>query len=220
MKYVEPNEGLKVFDIKFEVQTAGPSPNNNKRIELFLLGCSKAMCGKACPGCFNYKLWDANLAERACDIESLAQWIIERTPESERYITLGGGEPSDDIEHLIPFCKILKEAGFHIMLYTYHDLEAEIELESTNIYNHITKSTWEQLFKYIDIVVDGPFVMNEKLYVEDYDDGFLSSIGSGNQKIYDIQYYNKHNELRGYAMRRLSAIKLGFNNELIYYLKN
>ena len=91
MEYIGPNEGLKVFDIKFNVTTAGPSPNNNKRIELFLLGCDKAMCGHACSGCFNRRLWDANLAQHSCDIESLANWIIERTDIEERYITIGGG---------------------------------------------------------------------------------------------------------------------------------
>ena len=92
MKYVGVNEGLKVFDIKFDITTAGPSPlDNNRRIELFLLGCDKAMCGHPCPGCFNKKLWDANLAQHSCDIDSLANWIIERTPIEERYITIGGG---------------------------------------------------------------------------------------------------------------------------------
>ena len=45
MKYLKPDEGLKVFDIRFDVTTAGPSPNGNKRIELFLLGCRKAASG-------------------------------------------------------------------------------------------------------------------------------------------------------------------------------
>ena len=70
MKYVDADKGLKVFDIKFDVTTAGPSPNDNKRIELFLLGCDKAMRGDPCEGCFNRRLWDSNLAELSCDIES------------------------------------------------------------------------------------------------------------------------------------------------------
>ena len=42
MKYLKPNEGLKIFDMRTNVTTAGPSPNNNERIELFLLGCNQS----------------------------------------------------------------------------------------------------------------------------------------------------------------------------------
>ena len=69
MEYLKPNEGLKVFDIRFDVTTAGPSPINNRRIELFLLGCDKAMKGQPCKGCFNSKLWDANKAQHSLDVE-------------------------------------------------------------------------------------------------------------------------------------------------------
>ena len=135
MKYVDADKGLKVFDIKFDVQTAGPSPNENKRIELFLLGCDKAMRGDACKGCFNRRLWDSTMAEFSCDIEALAEWIIDRTPENERYITIGGAEPTFQIDHLIPFCKILKRAGFHIMIYTYRELLHEFNISNKSLMN-------------------------------------------------------------------------------------
>lgn len=221
MKYVDADKGLKVFDIKFDVTTAGPSPNNNKRIELFLLGCDKAMRGDACVGCFNKKLWDSNLAEFACDINSLAQWIIDRTSDNERYITIGGAEPTFQIDYLIPFCKILKDAGFHIMMYTYRELLHEYNV-STKRYDtpiKIKTEKWNALLENIDIVVDGPFILEQKLYKEDEGDGFLSSIGSGNQRIWDIQFFNKYHELRGYPMRDLQNITLSFDNKLIYYVK-
>ena len=221
MKYVDADKGLKVFDIKFDVTTAGPSPNENKRIELFLLGCDKAMRGDACVGCFNRRLWDANLAEHACDIESLAEWIIERTPEDERYITIGGAEPTMQIDYLIPFCKILKNAGFHIMIYTYRELLKEFNISNKkyNVPERISMNKWIALLETIDMIVDGPFIQDLRMYKEDYNDGFLSSIGSGNQRIWDIAYYNKCGKLRGYAMKDLTKIQLGFNNEVIYYMK-
>ena len=122
MEYLEPNKGLKVFDIRFNVTTAGPSPIDNKRIELFLLGCDKAMTGNPCKGCFNKPLWDSNKAQHSFDPIELADWIIERTPENERYITLGGGCPLQQIDTIIPLCKHLKENGFHIMMYTWRKL--------------------------------------------------------------------------------------------------
>lgn len=221
MKYVDADKGLKVFDIKFDVTTAGPSPNNNKRIELFLLGCDKAMRGDACPGCFNRRLWDANIAEFACDVNSLAEWIIEKTPENERYITIGGAEPTFQIDYLIPFCKILKRAGFHIMIYTYRELLHELYISNKKytVPNRIPTTKWFALLENIDMIVDGPFMQEYKLYKEDEGDGFLSSIGSGNQRIWDIQYFNKHHQLRGYAMKDLISIDLGLRDNLIYYVK-
>ena len=65
MKELHPNEGLRIFDIKWQVKTAGPSPNENKRIEVFLLGCDKAMQGNPCKGCFNSVTWDKSIAEFA-----------------------------------------------------------------------------------------------------------------------------------------------------------
>lgn len=221
MKYVDADKGLKVFDIKFDVTTAGPSPNNNKRIELFLLGCDKAMRGDACPGCFNRRLWDANIAEFACDVNSLAEWIVEKTPENERYITIGGAEPTFQIDYLIPFCKILKRAGFHIMIYTYRELLHELYISNKKytVPNRIPTTKWFALLENIDMIVDGPFMQEYKLYKEDESDGFLSSIGSGNQRIWDIQYFNKHHQLRGYAMKDLISIDLGLRDNLIYYVK-
>ena len=221
MKYVDADKGLKVFDIKFDVTTAGPSPNDNKRIELFLLGCDKAMRGDACEGCFNRRLWDSNLAEFSCDIESLANWIIERTPENERYITIGGAEPTFQIDHLIPFCKMLKSAGFHIMIYTYRELlhEFNISNKQYNTPNKIPVSKWIALLENIDMIVDGPFIQEQRMYQEDASDGFLSSIGSGNQRIWDIRFFNKYHQLRGYAMKALIKIQLGLNDDLIYYVK-
>lgn len=226
MRYLKPNEGLKVFDIKFDVTTAGPSNNDNKRIELFLLGCDKAMRNDPCIGCFNSLLWDDSKAEFSRDVAELAMWIIDRTPnKNKRYITIGGAEPTYQINHLIPFCKILKEHGFHIMIYTYRELEYELNINNSlnnkyyNVPNKIDIDKWNELFLYTDIVVDGPFVEDKKVYKEDANDGFLNSIGSSNQKIWDIRHYREFGELRGYQMENIAELKLNHNNDLIYYLK-
>ena len=208
MKYLDVNNGLKIFDIKFDVQTAGPSPNENKRIELFLLGCRKAYEGNPCPGCFNKPLWDHRKAEFAKDPIEVAQWIIEHTAENERYITLGGGEPTDQITHLIPLCKELHNNGFHIMMYTWHRLEDILSNKEHSLHKPIL-----ELFKHIDMIVDGQFKIEERLYQEDAKDGLLSSIGSGNQIVWDVK------KLRGYSMRDLEAISLDSDNFVQFQLK-
>lgn len=207
MKYLDPDKGLKVFDIKFDVTTAGPSPNDNKRIELFLLGCEKAASGHPCKGCFNSPLWDAKKAEFSRDPVEIANWIIERTPDNEKYITIGGGEPTDQIDYLIPLCKELRKADFHIMMYTWRELSIEFRAEG-----EFRKKLLE-LFKYVDMIVDGQFKIEQKLYQEDAGDGLLSSIGSGNQIIWDTRQFI------GYAMEDLNSIRLDENNRLIFDVK-
>jgi hypothetical protein len=70
------------------------------------------------------------------------------------------------------------------------------------------------------MIVDGQFIQEERLYQEYKGDGLLSSIGSGNQCIWDITYYNKTGNYRYYAMRDLQKIKINeLNNTLIMYLK-
>lgn len=115
MRELKPEEGLRIFDIKWRTDTAGPSPNNNERIEVFLLGCDKAMLGNPCKGCFNSITWDKNKAEYSWDPIELADMINEKCDPNNKYITIGGGEPTDQIENLIPLTKKLKEHGFHIL---------------------------------------------------------------------------------------------------------
>jgi hypothetical protein len=70
------------------------------------------------------------------------------------------------------------------------------------------------------MIVDGQFIEEEKLYQEHKGDGLLSSIGSGNQYVWDIAFYNKTGHYRYYAMRDLQEIKISeINDALIMYLK-
>ena len=100
------NEGIRLFDINWKCKTAGPSPINNERIEVFLLGCKKAAIGHPCPGCFNSITWNDSIAEYSWNPEELADKIANYT--TNRYITIGGGEPTDQIKYLIPFAENLR----------------------------------------------------------------------------------------------------------------
>lgn len=218
MKEMLPaNEGIRLFDINWNCKTAGPSPANNERVEVFLLGCKKAAEGHACPGCFNSITWDASKAEFSWNPTKLADKIADYT--SNRYITIGGGEPTDQIENLIPFCKRLKERGFHILMYTWKELNTDEDGGYTlkqDIFDYdYFKDTHcpTELMYYIDIVIDGEFKPEEKLYISDTYDGLYGSVGSGNQRIWDIK--NNHKKY----MRDLKGIQLDSNNKLMYILK-
>ena len=191
--------GILLRDCKWSVKTAGPSPDNNQRTELFFLGCNKAMSGHPCPGCFNNTTWDKSKADFSYDPILMAQHINNNAPN--KYITIGGGEPSDQLDNLLILCKELKKYNFHIMIYTWKDLNNNI-------------NDFQELLDYIDIIVDGEYKQEERLWDGSKEDGLLSSIGSGNQTVWNIK------KKIGYRMRDLKALSLTANNELIYTLKD
>lgn len=221
MKILPVNKGLVTFDIKWRATTAGPSPDNNQRVELFLLGCKKAKKGNPCKGCFNSITWDIEKAEFSRDPIEVADFIAENAPN--KYITIGGGEPTDQIDALIPLTKKLKEHGFHIMMYTWRDYEYE-----TNLFHHLGEipypyripiEKWVSLGKYIDVLIDGEYIQEERMYVDNINHGLLSAVGSGNQKIWDIKKMRDTKATISYPMRELSDIILDENNNLVYIKK-
>lgn len=212
--------GLLIRECNWSVKTAGPSPYNNERTELFLLGCSRAMNGHPCKGCFNSSTWDNSKALWSHDPVKVAEHISNNAPN--RYITIGGGEPTDQIENLIILCKELKEKyNFHIMMYTWRDLAFTlskkfecVEAGQGKNFNFFIK----RLLKYVDIIVDGEFKIEERLWDGSKEDGLISSVGSGNQTIWDI------NKKYGYYMRDIKELYLEEDDEsnekrLIYKLK-
>lgn len=205
---------MKIFDVNWHAVTAGPSPDKNQRTEIFLLGCEKAMSGNPCKGCFNKATWDASLAKYEHDPKDAALNAIKFSPN--KYVTIGGGEPTDQIEDLLVFTKILKEHDYHIMMYTWRSLYDIIEGK----YGDIFKSQFIQLIQQIDILVDGEFIPEQKLYIHDSPDGLFGSVGSGNQIIWDLK--NSHQsfeEIIGFKMECLDSIGLSNKDELFYALK-
>lgn len=230
MRELKPEEGLRIFDIKWCTDTAGPSPNNNERIEVFLLGCDKAMSGNPCKGCFNNITWDKSKAEWSWDPIELADMINEGCDPNNKYITIGGGEPTDQIRKLIPFTKRLKEHGFHIMMYTWRTFKEFFVCEGINedgtFIKHEMLESFKELLKHLDIVVDGEFKQDECLYQQELGDGMLSSIGSGNQIIWNVKEANEDTEsvvkvYNGYKLEELVGLYVKPDtNDLVYITKD
>lgn len=233
MKELHPNKGLRIFDIKWEVTTAGPSPNN-KRIEVFLLGCEKAMNGNPCKGCFNNVTWDKSLATIARDPIEIADMINEKCDPNNKYITIGGGEPTDQLDYLIPFVKRLKEHDFHIIMYTWRQVQKIMELThiSYDLYmqnpeNKIFKelffaTKFREAVKYIDVIIDGEYKEEERLWDISNSNTARNFVGSGNQIIWDLtssSYY-------GYALKDIENISIlkkdsdGEKNILCFKIKS
>ena len=218
MRELKPEEGLRIFDIKWRTDTAGPSPNNNERIEVFLLGCDKAMQGNPCKGCFNSITWDKSKAEYSWDPIELADMINEGCDPNNKYITIGGGEPTDQIRKLVPFTKRLKEHGFHIMMYTWRDIAYELSNDRAFDINLEVPRYLFSLMQYVDIIVDGEFKQNECLYQQELGDGMLSSIGSGNQRIWDIKMWREGLHCPEYYMRDLVGLYVKPDTKDLVYI--
>lgn len=209
MKELHPDKGLRIFDIKWRVKTAGPSPNNNERIEVFLLGCDKAISGSPCKGCFNSVTWDKSIAEFSRDPIEVADMINSSCDNNNKYITIGGGEPTDQLEYLLPFIKRLKEHEFHIIMYTWRDLKKSLEIDSP-LSNYLNKA-----LNYIDIIIDGEFKEDEKLLDFNSSNVINHFIGSGNQKIWIISQPVSF----GFPLKDIKEIKMEGKN-FLYELKD
>lgn len=213
--------GILLRDCNWAVKTAGPSPDENRRTELFLLGCNKAMSGNPCKGCFNSTTWDASKAEWSHDPIKMAEHINNCAPN--KYITIGGGEPTDQIDNLIILCRELKKYGFHIMIYTWRDLEnsltypAAVQGHKLNDKKFNLAYKLNELLKHVDIVVDGEYKEELRLWDGTKEDGLISSIGSGNQIVWDIR------DKIGYKMKDIVALylrEIERPDDLQYVIKN
>ena len=215
--------GIRLVDVKWSVKTAGPSPDNNQRVELFLKGCRKAINGYACKGCFNRKTWNS-IVKWTHDPVKMAEHI--NNVAKNKYISIGGGEPLDQIDNLIILCRELKKYGFHILVYTWRNRDfmlsstytlrlramAENDTHVSPAYNDFDidkQRAFMMLEQTIDILVDGEYKEEERLWDGTKEDGLISSIGSGNQGIVDCSTGVKT------LMRDIDSLSLDKENNLI-----
>ena len=172
------------------------------------------MEGDGCPGCFNSTTWDISKAQWAYDPVELAAELNEIAPN--KYITIGGGEPTDQIDDLIILCRELKKYDFHILVYTWRDLckaRKEYTLPDMTDNNNkypIASFKINELLQYIDILIDGEYDATERLYKDEATDGFYGSVGSGNQKVWDVPNMDFR------YMRDINGLKINKYNYLIY----
>lgn len=68
-------------------------------------------------------------------------------------VTLTGGEPLAQAEHLLPLCESIKSLGLSIVCYTGYILE---DIAAGKI------PYAREVLRYIDILIDGPFIEAEK----------------------------------------------------------
>lgn len=159
---------ISMFDIRYRIKNAGPSPDDNRRTELYFAGCRKAACGSPCKNCFNPMIWQPKNTLIKTPTEFLDCLERHNIP---KYITLVGGEPTDQLEGLLGFARLAKEKGYHIILFSWHDkkwLEENLKDGA----------------KCFDIIVPGEYREELHIYNEEKDDGLHNAVGSANQSIW------------------------------------
>lgn len=123
-------------------------------------------CPHHCPGCHNPETWDFS-GGTPMEEETLVE-IVRENPLC-RGVTFSGGEPFSQAEGFSRLAELLKAEGYEVASYSGYTFEA------------LVKGTEAQkkLLSSIDVLIDGPFLMEEKSLE-------LNFRGSRNQRIIQV----------------------------------
>ncbi len=130
------------------------------RFVLFLQGCRTH-----CKGCQNPQTWDFDGGTPVSAADILAR--IQCDPLVHG-ITFSGGEPFEQAEALLPLAAELKNRGYHLMAFSGYTFE-----------QLLPKPGCRELLSLLDLLVDGPFIEEEKSLE-------LRFRGSRNQRILNM----------------------------------
>lgn len=143
------------------------------RVSLFVSGCTHH-----CRECFNPETWDFNYG-KVFDEDAINTILKYMEPDYIKGITLLGGEPLErcNQQGLLPLLRKVDEKypGKNVWCFTGYDFEKDVtgymlkEWEET-----------EELLSYIDVMVDGEFMIDKK-------DLGLAFKGSSNQRTIMVQ---------------------------------
>lgn len=131
-------------------------------------------CMHNCKGCHNPQTHDLAAGELVTSEEIIAQM---KEAQLQTGLTLSGGEPFLQSEALLPIVQAAKEMRLNIWAYSGFTYEQLISHEE-----------YRNLLNYLDVLVDGKFIEEEKDYR-------LKFKGSKNQRIIDVQESLKQNKI-------------------------
>ena len=154
------------------------------------LGCRTVLfvsgCRNKCKDCFQPHTWDFNYGEVFDD--KIQQEILDSLkPAYVKGLTLLGGEPfePENQKELVPFVKKVKQEypDKNIWAFTGYVYDKDL-IEGGRKYCKFT----DELLSMIDVLVDGPFVVEEK-------DITLKFRGSRNQRVLDLKETRRTGEI-------------------------
>ncbi len=151
------------------------------RTVLFVSGCRNH-----CKDCFQPHTWDFNYGE--CFDEKIQQEVLDSLkPAYVQGITLLGGEPfePENQRELVVFMRKVKELypTKDVWAFTGYVYDKDL-IEGGRKYCEVT----DELLSMLDILVDGPFIAEEK-------DLMLKFRGSRNQRIIDMRCTREQQEI-------------------------
>ena len=124
-------------------------------------------CPHHCKGCHNPETWAFGCGTKI-PVEAVVE-IVQSNPLC-RGVTFSGGEPFAQAEGFAKLAHLLKEKGYEVASYSGYTFE------------DLLNGTEEQkkLLNAIDILIDGPFLLEEKSLE-------IAFRGSRNQRILDVK---------------------------------
>jgi anaerobic ribonucleoside-triphosphate reductase activating protein len=152
-------------DIQFDSIVDGPG----LRAVVWFQGCIHN-----CLNCQNPQTHDIEGGFKT-DTDSIIEEILSNPMQTG--VTLSGGDPLLQSEAAIDIAKKLKEHNINVWCYT--GFTWDVLQDSLNA---------RILFKYIDVLVDGPYIDS----LQSYDSKFR---GSSNQRLIDVQKSLKENKI-------------------------
>lgn len=162
------------------------------RISLFVSGCTHH-----CKGCFNPESWDFNAGKEFTDA-TIDEIIELLKPDYIKGLTLLGGEPfePENQKCLLPLVKKVKELypNKNIWAYSGYLFDKQIMEIMAEKYDFTS-----EFVKYIDVLVDGEFHLEEK-------DLSIVYRGSRNQRIIDV---GKSLKEKSVVLHEKNDIRLG-----------
>ena len=162
------------------------------RVSIFVSGCTHH-----CKGCFNPSSWDFDAGKKFTD-ETIDEIIEALKPDYIKGLTLLGGEPMEPANQvaLLPLIKRVKEEfpNKDIWAFSGYLYDKQIMDVMAKKYD-FTK----EFIKYIDVLVDGEFIEEQK-------DLSIVYRGSRNQRIIDIKKSLEQGEL---VLHEKDAVRLG-----------
>lgn len=149
------------------------------RVVIFFSGCNHH-----CKGCHNPESHNFNTGKSfSSEIQEQIAEYVRETPFVSG-VTLSGGDPMYSAVSIIPFLKELKELSPTSTVWVYSGFTYE---------EIIADPTMRELLVMCDVLVDGPFILDQR-------DITLSYRGSRNQRIIDIQESQKAGKIVLYQL--------------------
>ena len=161
---------MKLCGIEMDSIVDGPGV----RMTVFFQGCPHH-----CEGCHNPETWNYEDYILELSVKEVLNLFDNDTILSG--ITLSGGEPLSprNFDEIFELVREIKKRNKNVWIYTGYTIE-----EVLNKYPILRT----ELFPYVDVLVDGPFVLSKR-------DLLLDFKGSSNQRLIDVKkYFNNESD--------------------------